>query len=66
MHSFPSIEDAFSLWHKRLGHFSFSNLKQISSNELANVNMERKTDCHFILNPTSINCSLDSSTELDE
>ena len=34
MHAFPSAVDDSSLWHKRLGHFSYSTLKQMSSNDL--------------------------------
>nr|KYP35474.1 Retrovirus-related Pol polyprotein from transposon TNT 1-94 [Cajanus cajan] len=34
MPAFPSSVDDFVLWHKRLGHFSYSTLKQISSNGL--------------------------------
>nr|KYP36445.1 hypothetical protein KK1_042435 [Cajanus cajan] len=34
MHAFPSSLDDSILWHKRLGHFSYSTLKKISSNGL--------------------------------
>ena len=35
MHAFASAVDDFSLWHKRLGHFSYSTLKNMSSNDVA-------------------------------
>ncbi|CAJ2652692.1 unnamed protein product [Trifolium pratense] len=34
MHAFPSSVNDSSLWHKRLGHFSYSALKQMSSHDL--------------------------------
>ncbi|GAU33542.1 hypothetical protein TSUD_143350 [Trifolium subterraneum] len=34
MHAFPSNVDDSSLWHRRLGHFSYSTLKQMSSHDL--------------------------------
>ena len=34
MHAFPSTINDSVLWHKRLGHFSFSTLKKMSSNGL--------------------------------
>lgn len=34
MHASPSSVGDSSLWHKRLGHFSYSTLKQMSSHDL--------------------------------
>ena len=35
MHAFPSAVDDSSMWHKRLGHFSYSTLKNMSLNDVA-------------------------------
>ena len=34
MHAFPSVVDNSFLWHKSLGHFSYSTLKNMRSNDV--------------------------------
>ena len=36
MQAFPSVVDDSVLWHKRLGHFSYSTLRNMHENELVN------------------------------